>query len=76
MTSKRIASPCLMKIYIVVMDVVRDVTYSHNRRPLWPSGYSAALATTETCQVLLAGVPGLFFSGFSGFRPTGLARLI
>ena len=56
-----------MKIYIVVMDVVNDVTYSHNRQPPWPS---AALATSETNQVLLAGVPGLLFAGFSGFRPT------
>ena len=55
-----------MNIYIVVMDVVNDVTYS-NRQPPWPS---AALATSETNQVLLAGVPGLLLAGFSGFRPT------
>ena len=29
-----------------------------------------ALATCETRQVLRAGVPGGFFSGFSRFRPS------
>ena len=33
-------------------------------------GSSPALATCETSQVLLAGVSGGFFSGFSRFRPT------
>ena len=33
-------------------------------------GSSPALATCETSQVLLAGVSGVFFSGFSRFRPT------
>ena len=32
-------------------------------------GSSSALATCETSQVLLAGVPGVFFSGFYCFRP-------
>ena len=33
------------------------------------AGSSPALATFERSQVLLAGVPGVSFSGFSRFRP-------
>ena len=33
-------------------------------------GSSPALATCETSQVLLMGMSGVFFSGFSCFRPT------
>ena len=32
-------------------------------------GWSHTLVTYETSQVLLAGVPGVFFTGFSRFRP-------
>ena len=42
--------------------------------PLWVRASHGARVTCGTSQVLLAGVSGGFFPGYSGFRPT--SRLI
>ena len=38
--------------------------------PLWVRASLGARVTCGTSQVLLVGVSGVFFPGYSGFRPT------